>query len=617
MKNFIAFAFSFLLALNVYSADFKFAVISDLYVSPTHPQPLEDLKEVVNHINSTDDIKFVLVLGNLTQMGDRETLQVVKNELDKLLVKYYAVSGFNETKTSASGSTAFAEVFGSERFDFNFDGYRFIGFCTGPIVHNTDAHIGVDDVFWIGRELSRTPKQPLIVATHFPLSLNDMDNPYEMTDILRLYNTKVVLSGNYRKNLKTNYEGIPAFINKSILKGYDGLTSYNVYTVTDNSISVAEQKVSPELRPITWGDFPFNIPYYTKDIQRFKRPDFRVNEKYTKVNYVWSMNLYESVYSSPVFNGSKLFFGDDKGVFYAYEGNRDNELWHYEAGGRIIGTPAANDKIVVFGSTDKTIYGLDANNGNLLWQQLAGAAVLGSAVISDNVVYIGASDGEFRALDINTGNIKWQFSGVGDYIESKPYVFNDLVIFGAWDGKLYALNKHDGSLMWEWSNSETGRRFAPGGVWPVAAEGKVFFTTADGELHVINVSTGEDVWSSNEFKFTESIGLSEDKQRLYARTDQNEIVCFSTLSDEPIKVWSVRVNNERYRGGSMLVEKGGTVFGSTNNGLIFNLQGKTGELLWMHKVGNTNIGTLVPVNGHKCFYMTSQGAFGLLEGRKN
>ncbi len=618
MKNIITLIACLLLAINTHAADFKFAVISDLYVSPIHPQPLEDLREVVNHINTTVDVEFVLVLGNLTQLGDRESLVAAKNELDRLQMKYYAVSGFNETKTSASGATAFAEVFGSERFDFDFEGYRFIGLATGPIVHNMDAHIGVDDVFWVGRELAKTPRKPIIVATHFPLTLNDMDNPYEVTDILRLYNTKVILSGNYRRNMKTNYEGIPAFINKSILKeGYDGLSSYNIYTVSDKSISVAEQKVSAELRPTAWGDFSFNIPYYTKDTHKFRRPSYKVNDKYSKVNYIWSMNIYQSVYSSPAFNGSKLFFGDDKGIFYAYEGNRDNEVWQYETGGRIVGTPAANDKVVVFGSTDKTIYGLDVNNGNLLWQQTTGAAVLGSATISGNLVYIGASDGEFRAIDVNSGNIKWQFTGIGDYIESKPYVFNDLVIFGAWDGKMYALNRHDGTLMWEWSNAEKGRRVAPGGVWPVAADGKVFFTTPKGDLNAISVSTGDSIWSTNEWKMTESIGISEDNQRIYAKTAQESVVCFSALGNEPVRLWSTNVGYGRDTGAAMLVEKGGTVFGSTKNGLIFALHAKTGELQWAHKIGNTNIGTVVPVNGNRCYYVTSQGSLGLLEGRKN
>lgn len=618
MKNVISLTLCFLFAINSFSADFKFAVISDLFINPTYPQPMDDLQKVVNHINQSVDIEFVLVLGNLTQLGDRESLIKAKNELDKLQMKYYAVSGFNETKYSASGSTAFQEIFGSERFDFEFDGYRFIGLATGPVVRTMDGHINVSDAFWIGRELAKSPKQPVIVATHFPLTLNDMDNPYEVTDVLRLYNTKLVLSGNYRKNMKTNYEGLPAFINRSILRdAYDGLAAYNIYTVGESSISVAEQKTDPNLRPVPWGEFPFNVQYYTKDTHKFKRPKYSINDKYPKIDYVWSRDMYQTVYSSPAFKENKLFFGDDSGVFYAFKGSSDDELWRYQTGNRIVGTADANEKVVVFGSTDKTIYGLDINTGNLLWQQMADAPVLGSVTIHENTAYIGASDGVFRALDVYSGAIKWQYSGIGDYIESKPLIFNDLVIFGAWDGKLYALNRHTGAMMWEWSNAKKGRRAAPGGVWPVAADGKVFFTTPDGYLNAVSVSSGDSIWTTNEWQMNESIGISEDKQRIYAKTVQDSVICFSAVGNEPQRLWGTNVGYGHDTAASMLVEKGGTVFGSTKNGVVFALHGKTGELLWVHKIGNTHIGTVVPVSGNRCYYVTSQGYVGLLEGRKN
>lgn len=618
MKNILSLTLCFLFSISSFAAEFKFAVISDLYINPTHPQPLEDLQKVVNHINLTTDIDFVLVLGNLTQLGDRESLVSAKNELEKLQIPYHAISGVNENKYSASGATAFREIFGSERFDFQHEGYRFIGFPTGPIVKTMDGHISVDDVFWLGRELGKSKTQPLIIATHLPLTVNEIDNWHEVTDILRLYNTKLVVSGNYRKNIKTNYEGIPAFINRSTLRdAYDGLTAYNIYTVSENSISIAEQKVDPQLRPVLKGDFPFNIQYYTKQTHRFKRPSFAINEKYPKVNYIWSRNIFQSVYSSPAFNGNKVFFGDDNGTFYAFDGNSDNEIWRYQTGGRIIGTPDANQKVVVFGSTDKTIYGIDVNSGNILWQQMADAAVLGSAVIDGGTAYIGASDGVFRALDVNSGNIKWQYTGIGDYIESKPLIYNDVVVFGAWDGKIYALNKNNGTLMWEWSNAEKGRRAAPGGVWPVAADGKVFFTTPDGYINAISVSTGDSIWTTNEWPMNESIGISEDKQRIYAKTAQDSVICFSALGNTPERLWGTHVGFGNDKGSSMLVEKGGTVFGSTKNGLIFALNGKTGELEWVHKVCNTYIGTVVPTSGNKCYYVTSQGYVGQLEGRKN
>ena len=63
----------------------------------------------------------------------------------------------------------------------------------------------------------------------------------------------------------------------------------------------------------------------------------------------------------------------------------------------------------------------------------------------------------------------------------------------------------------------------------------------------------------------------------------------------------------------MPVEKGGTVFGSTKEGLIFALEPKTGKVLWKHKVGNSLISTVVPLNGKEVLFTATSGEVGLLK----
>lgn len=624
MKRTLLFAFLALLCLPILAQDFKFAVISDLLIDPSNPEPLEDLRSVVEDINkgdSGDSIRFVLVLGNITAQGDRASMEVVKMELDKLNMKYYAVSGTNETKWSPSGSTDFSKIFGSERFDFEYEGFRFFGFATGPIVRNMEGHVDVDDIFWLNQQLSKKTNQPTIVATHYPLALNEVDNWYEATDVLRLYNVKAILSGKLRRNIKTTFDNIPAFVNMSTLRDrYHKISSYNIYTVsmTNGKISAAERKVDPYLRPIIWAEYMLGTRYYEKSIGRLKRPDYSINNKYPKIKIVWSRNIFQPAYSSPAMNSNKVFFGDDNGILYAFEADRDNELWRYKSGARIVGTPAATNKVVVFGSADKTIYGLDASSGAVLWQHSTSAAVLGSATIEGNTAYIGGGDGLY-ALDINSGALKWHFSGAQGHIEAKPLIHNGKVIFGAWDEHLYALNKNDGSLAWKWQSPTKGVRNSPAAVWPVATADKVFFVAPDGYTTALNVENGEQIWRTNEFPGSESIGISEDGLRLYVKTVKDEVLAYYTASTDPdpILMWMTNVGYGGDNSTSMLIEKGGTLYGSTKNGVIFALNGKNGILMWQHKLNNSFIGTVLPVNAHRCYYVTSQGSIGLLEGRAN
>ena len=63
---------------------------------------------------------------------------------------------------------------------------------------------------------------------------------------------------------------------------------------------------------------------------------------------------------------------------------------------------------------------------------------------------------------------------------------------------------------------------------------------------------------------------------------------------------------------SMQVGKEGVMFGSTKEGLIFALEGKTGKVLWKHKIGNSLISTVVPLNGHEVLFTATSGEVGLL-----
>src|SRR3712207_6877361 len=82
----------------------------------------------------------------------------------------------------------------------------------------------------------------------------------------------------------------------------------------------------------------------------------------------------------------------------------------------------------------------------------------------------------------------------------------------------------------------------------------------------------------------ESIGLSADERRVYAKTMRDSVVCYSALTDQPRQLWACDVGFGYEHATVMLPEKDGIVFSSTKNGLIFAIDGKTGRLLWKHKV---------------------------------
>ena len=228
-----------------------------------------------------------------------------------------------------------------------------------------------------------------------------------------------------------------------------------------------------------------------------------------------------------------LCFILQKNSVACYDLKNGKKIWSFKAGKRIVGTPAATGGVIVFGSADRCIYGLNVSDGKVKWTVEAKEPVLGAVSIDNGIAYIGASDSTFRAIDIQNGNIKWAYSGIKGYIETKPLITADKVIFGAWDNTLYALNKANGKEMWKWTGGLNRMHFSPAAVWPVSADGKVFITDPERAMTAIDINSGQTVWRTYRSTVRETIGLSEDGERLYSKTMNDSIVCYSTKGNVP------------------------------------------------------------------------------------
>lgn len=585
----------------------SFALLTDIHVSNTNPQPLEDLQRSVADINAQDDVAFVIVSGDLTESGDRQALETVKGELDKLRVPYYATSGNHETTWSESGVMDFSRVFGSNRFAFTHDSTFFIGFNSGPVIRMADGHVAPQDIAWLAQQLdsvSHCGNHRMVVVTHYPLQNGDVDNWFDVTDVLRRYNVQCILGGHYHRNLLFDCDGIPDIINRSNLRGNDSINGYSRITLTD-SIRVYEKRVG--MPPVQWLSLPLGDKHYGQPDASL-RPDYSVNTQYDEVREVWNVSLQGGIYAAPVSDGIRVFIGDDIGTFYALDARTGKILWQYPTGMRIVGSAAVDDGIVVFGSANDTIYALRASDGEPLWRVPTGQAVMGAATIHKGVAYIGGGDGCMRAIDIHSGTVKWVFDRLNNYVLTRPLVYRDKLYFGCWDTYFYALNLNDGSLAWRWTNGKSNTKLSPASVWPVIASGKVFITAPDRFWTCLDAETGAQIWRTNRYKVRETVGLSEDGRRVYSKCMWDEVVALDARVREPQEVWRTDAGFGYEHDPCMPLEKGGTLWVGTKNGLLIGMDGRTGKVLWRHKIGNSILNTPLPLSGEECIVTNSEGS---------
>ena len=585
---------------------FSFALLTDTHISSSNPRPMEDLQRSIAEINQNPAIEFVVVTGDLTENGDRASIQAIKDALDQLNVPYYAASGNHETTWSESGVMDFSRVFGDSRFDFTHNGMYFIGFNSGPVIRMADGHVAPQDIAWLKHNLdsvSASGNTPIFVFTHYPLRNGDVDNWYDVTDVLREHNVQCIMGGHYHRNLLFDCDGIADVLNRSNLRDKDGVNGYSIISITD-SIRFNEKRIGEEAKH--WLSLPFEQKTYGASNQAL-RPNFDVNKEYANVKRVWHKALKGGIYSTPVTDGKSLFIGDDVGVMYSLNLRSGKTNWSFDTGMRIVGSPAVSNGVVVFGSANYNIYGLDAETGKELWHITTNQAVMGAATIHEGIAYIGGGDGRMFAIDIKTGKVKWTFDELKNYVLTRPLVYNDKLYFGCWDTYMYALNLADGSLAWKWNNGNGNPKLSPASVWPVAANGKLFITAPDRYFTCLNAETGEQIWRTKEYKVRETVGLSEDGQTVYSKCMWDTIVAMDATTHEPITRWATHADFGYEHNPAMPLEKDGTLWVSTKNGLLLGMDAQTGKVLWRHKIGNSILNTPLPLSAKECVFTSSEG----------
>ena len=585
---------------------FSFALLTDTHISTSNPRPMEDLQRSIADINQNSSIEFVVITGDLTENGDLASIQAIKNALDQLNVPYYAASGNHETTWSESGVMDFSRVFGDSRFAFTHNDMYFIGFNSGPVIRMADGHVAPQDITWLKHNLdsvSAAGNTPIFVFTHYPLRNGDVDNWYDVTDVLRQHNVQCIMGGHYHRNLHFDCDGISDVLNRSNMRDKDGNNGYAIIQVTD-SIRFFEKRINETARQ--WLSLPFEKKTYGPSNQEL-RPDFTINKEYANVQRVWHCSLKGGIYSTPVTDGRSLFIGDDVGCLYSLNLKSGKTNWTFNTGMRIVGSPAVSEGIVVFGSANYNIYGLDAKTGKELWHISTNQAVMGAATIENGIAYIGGGDGRMFAIDIHTGKIKWSFDELKNYVLTRPLVYNQKLYFGTWDTHFYALNLADGSLAWKWNNGNGNPKLSPASVWPVAANGKIFITAPDRYFTCLDAETGEQVWRTKEYKVRETVGLSEDGKTVYSKCMWDTIVAMDATVAEPITRWATHAGFGYEHNPAMPLEKDGTLWVSTKNGLLLGVDAQNGNVMWRHKIGNSILNTPLPLSGTECIFTSSEG----------
>lgn len=612
MKQLVIFSI-FLISLNgrAQSPAFRFAFITDTHIGSPDGQAEEDLRRTVRDINANPDIAFVVLTGDITEMGTNEELKLAKQILDSLRVPWYIIPGNHDTGWSESGGDMFKTVFGGDKFSFEYNGIRFLACASGPYVRMSDGHVPRDAVNWLDTELKKLkPGQPLIFLNHYPID-EGLDNWYEITDRLRHYNTQVILCGHGHANKAMDFEDIPGVMGRSNLRAKITEGGYNLVDVKPDSILFTERKpVSGSEK--RWTSVVREEHGYTQG-KKFRRPDYTMNTQKSTVSLRWSISDEANIISTPAFTKDRVFVGNQLGRMNGYSYKTGKRKWTFKTEGAVFSSPAVSDDRLLFGSADGYVYCLDNKKGKLIWKYKTSAAVLGCPLVHGDTVFIGGSDHHYRALSIRSGVLIWDFDGLQGPVVSTPLWYEGKLIFGAWDRHLYALSGTNGQLLWKWNNGSSVRNYSPASCIPVAADGVVYIMAPDRVVTAIDIQNGTTLWRNNDGGVRESIGISADGKWIYGKTMQDTVVAYSAGRVKQPVAWKMHAGFGYEHAPSMLIEKEGRVYFGTRSGVVYCINPENRQLNWKYKLDNSMVNTVQVVDANHLLATTMDGKLVLLE----
>ncbi|MGZ5567743.1 MAG: outer membrane protein assembly factor BamB family protein [Limisphaerales bacterium] len=593
-----------------------FAWLSDTHVGS--PTGADDLRATIADINSQPNLQFVIVSGDVTELGKDEEFEVAKSIYDECKIPVHITPGNHDCKWSESGATSFPKFWGSDKFVFNAGGYTFLAMHEGPVIKMGDGHFAPEDLHWLESTLNTLPKnQRLIFVTHYPLD-EQLDNWYQAIDLLKKYNIQAVLVGHGHANKKMNFEGIPAAMGRSNLRAHEKVGGYTIVDVNNGKMTLTERNPGVGTKK-PWHHITLEQHDFANATNKWPRPDYSINKKYPHVKAKWQFDAHWLAAASPAIANDCAIIGDASGKVHALALKNGKPKWEFQTHGPVYSSADTSEGHVVFASCDGSIYSLDPKTGAKQWQYSTLKPIVASPRTANGKVFIGASDHKFRALDLQTGKLLWEFPDLKFYVETKPLVHDDRVIFGAWDNHLYALDSNSGKLLWSWSSPMDWINVSPAAYEPTSAAGKVFVVAPDRQMTALDFSTGKQLWRTAQFQVRETMGMSQDKSRFYVRTMGTldgvsaTLAAFSTAANKPEKLWQTDPHIGYDINSAQIVEKDGVVFYGSKNGVVLALNAKTGDILWQHKLGNTIVHTVVPISARRVVATDFDGKTTLLQ----
>ncbi len=557
----------------------KFAVLSDIHVVPGNANEGK-LREAVAEINSSD-ADVVILSGDLTNEGSDAQLRNVYQIVKGITKPLYVIPGNHENNWSQSACKTFNDLWGSDRFVFQQGNLLVVGMNCGPFMKMGDGHIKQEDLLWLDATLKSRLKPGMRVLSidHYPI-LDDLDNYADYVAILQKYPVITHQCGHYHRWRKYSTGGIDGVMVRALDMG-NGNYGYTLLNVTSDSVKVLDKEIGQS--PVEKFAYKINLDFSPLNLPA-PADTIPANFKITKV---FADNA--SIFTRVGLDDRNLYVGNSLGYLKAVDKSSGEVKWQYKTGAMLFARPAVDKKYVILPTVDRRLVWLDKATGKPVYEYTAAGPYVADGVISGGVLYQGGYK-TFQAWDVARHRLIWNYDSINNYCQAAPVVDGNDVVFGAWDTNLRVLDKTTGRLRWAWNNGKSQNLYSPGNVVPVVTSDKVLIVAPDRYATAIDRKTGATIWREhNDNKVRESLGVSADGKRAYAKTMDGEVVAMSTEGDAYNLLWKTDAGFGYEHAPCIVLEHDGLVYMGSRRGMLAVVNSLTHKLVFTAHLGSSEV----------------------------
>ena len=580
MKFKLLFLYILISAALIYPQEYQYAVISDIKFGS--PNSEEEIKQIVDNINLHDEIKFVVVIGNVTLKGRDNEFTEASKILNKLKVDYYPVLGFNDMKYSSSGGSMAKDLWEDDKFVLEVGtSSKHIGMNDFSPWRNT-GHFSIEDLKWLDTVVTTANAgEELYYYSSVPLSEKNIGNWYEVPNRLSAKNWRAIFYPAQQNNIIHQNSPPAVEIRPSVNKE----NNWN-YTLVDNrSDSLYFYEISKDTLKEFWGALgksdtikaisitePMPVKNYTADI-------------------VWQKDLQKEMYAPVLVTEDKIFTASFNGEINCFDLD-GNLIWTHQIGRTVLCGFVREKDLVIIGTHEGDLFSLNANNGNVVQVIGVGEPITSQLVTADvhyndidtKGVVAGTANGSVYFYEIFSFELIWLNNSSKELIETKPLVLKDKILFTAHDGYLYNIDLNSGVLNWKWSARNSSNLSSP------VTNGKyVFVSSPDKNITAIDLLQGTQAWRKNEHRGYESLAITGDKHKLLIKSLSDYFIIANAATGKGDKKIKCPFGNEP--DPSCILEINDGYLFSGGDGEIYQID-KTFKCTNAAYLGNARITTL-------------------------